>query len=83
MSVQARAIGSASGQIHNTHLGGASRAKRAKEAIVARKERLAIHARLVGWSTIMNVLEGGTANANGTTLKTMSRDGVFHICHAM
>jgi len=83
MSVQARVIGSASGQIQTTHLGGASPQIPAKLAIAAHKVHLAIHAHMVGRSTTMNVLGGETASAIGTHITTVSLDGVFHINRAM
>jgi len=68
--------------MQTTHPGGASLQTRATPGIVVRKELLAIHARLVGWSTMINVLGGGTANAGGAKVK-MSLDGVFRMNRVM
>lgn len=81
--VQEKAIANASGLTQTTHPGGASLQTHAKPVIVARKERLAIHAPLVGWSTTINALEGGTASADGGKVTMMSQDGVFQISRAM
>jgi len=82
MFAQAKAIDNASGQMQTTHPGGASLQTRAQLGIAVRKELLAIHVHLVGWSTMINVLGGETASVGGAEVK-MSLDGVFHMNRAM